>query len=93
MKMKAYRTKKLKKLEELCRKWYSPYTRRDRPKKVTLLMVSEMMRIYQCLKLGQEAFFVVSDLIPYLKKCSIKIDGPEFEKYGCKYVGYVAYLH
>ena len=72
----------LSKLEKLLVKWIEPSTPRDRPKSVTLLMIQELHRIYKSLSHGQKPEFIVSDLVPYLKKCGIKVD-----EYG---IGYIA---
>ena len=72
----------LDKLKKLLSKWIEPSTPRDRPKSVTLLMIQELHRIYKSLSNGQKPEFIVSDLVPYLKKCGIKVD-----EYG---IGYIA---
>lgn len=74
----------LDKLENLLLKWIEPEKPRDRPKKVTLLIIREMERVYSCLKRGQKAEFIVTDLVPYLKKCGVNVDE-------CG-IGYIAYL-
>ena len=82
----------IKKLETLVWKWIEPETSRDRPKKVTLLMIDELWRVYQYLKQGEKGEFFVSDLVPYLEKCGVKVDGPERYIDGQLVFGYVAYL-
>ena len=66
--------KAIDKLEELLSKWEEPVSKRDRPKNLTLLMIREMQRIYFHLKNGEKAYFLLSDLVPYLEKCGINVD-------------------
>lgn len=82
----------IKKLETLVNKWIEPETPRDRPKKITLVMIDDAWRVYQYLKHGQKGEFFSADLVPYLKKCGVKVDGPERYINGQLVFGYVAYL-
>ena len=72
----------LDKLKKLLSNWIEPEKPRDRPKNITLLMIQEIHRIYNSLSNGQKPEFIVSDLVPYLKKRGIKV-----EEYG---IGYIA---
>ena len=63
----------LSKLENLLLRWKYPYEHK-RPKNLTLFIFREMERIYQCLKNGHKAEFIISDLVPYLEKCGVKVD-------------------
>lgn len=87
-----YKNYSLKKLETLVNKWIEPETSRDRSKNVTLLMIDELWRVYQYLKHGEKGEFFTSDLVPYLKKCGVNVDGPERYENGQLVFGYVAYL-
>lgn len=82
----------IQKLEKLVRKWMEPEKARDRPKKITLVMIDDAWRVYQYLKHGQKGGFFSSDLVPYLRKCGVKVDGPERYIDGQLVFGYVAYL-
>ena len=82
----------IKKLETLVWKWIEPETPRDRPKKITPLMIDDAWRVYQYLKHGQKGEFFSSDLVPYLEKCEVKVDGPERYVDGQLVFGYLAYL-
>ena len=64
----------LDKLKKLLLKWIEPLTPRDRSKNITPLMIQELHRIYKSLSHGQKPEFIVSDLVPYLKKCGIKVN-------------------
>ena len=76
----------LSKLENLLLRWKCPDSRGlyKWPNNLTLFLFHEMERIYQCLKNGHKAEFITSDLVSYLEKCGINVDG-----YG---IGYVASL-
>ena len=84
--------KPIQKLEKLVWKWIEPEKPRDRPKKITLLMIDDAWRVYQYLKQGQKGEFFSADLVPYLEKCGVKVDGPERQVDGHLVFGYVAYL-
>ena len=73
----------LNKLQDLLMKCKEPYEY-TRPKNLTLLMIREIEHIYSYLRNKQKVTFLISDLVPYLAKCGIKVD-----KQG---IGYVAYL-
>ena len=87
-----FEVRPMEELEALVWKWIEPETPRARPKKVTLLMIDELWRVYQYLKHGQRGEFFSSDLVPYLKKCGVKVDGPERYENGQLVFGYAAYL-
>ena len=63
----------LDKLKKLLSKWVELPTPRDRSKNITPLMIQELHRIYKSLSNGQKPEFIVSDLVPYLKKCELKL--------------------
>ena len=80
--------KPIDKLEELLSKWEEPVSMRDRPKNLTLLMIREMQRIYLRLRNGEKAYFLLSDLVPYLEKCGINVDS-DGANYGLNYIASV----
>ncbi len=48
-----------------------------RPKNLSLLMIEDMQNVYKTLKSGREAKFLMSDLVPYLEKCGIRVEAPQ----------------
>lgn len=75
----------MEKLKNLLSKWIDPYRNSDngkiyrRPKNLSLYLITEMQRIYRELEHNGRAYFLSDDLVPYLKKCGIKVTAPHDE--------------
>ena len=84
----------MEKLQNLLCKWIDPYRNSDdgkiyrRPKNLSLYMIEEMWRIYRELQINGHAYFLPDDLVPYLKKCGIKVTAPHDE-----IIAYLAYTN
>ncbi len=81
--MKKKQTK-MEKLKQLVDDWIDPpsyygRSKRGRPKNLSVYLINEMWRIYQELEHNGKAYFLPDDLVPYLKKCGIKVTAPHDE--------------
>ena len=82
----------MEKLKNLVWDWIEPkMTKRGtyrRPKNISLYLIEEMWRIYRELQINGHAYFLPDDLVPYLKKCGIKVTAPHDE-----IIAYLAYTN
>lgn len=65
---------KMRKLRDMLTAWMRQPDKR--PRGLTLLMIESMCIIYNTLAQGQDAYFLMDDLVPYLEKCGIAVIPP-----------------